>query len=173
MAETPKSTASTTSLRPSFAPDVTERALAAGSIILLVAILAAVARGHAQWSRIPAVVWLHLATIGVALVTTPILLLRPRGDRLHRQLGWTWVVSMFSTALISFGIRLSNAGALSAIHIFSAATLIVVPVIVFSARTHRISRHRRSVRIAVSGALLSAGFFTFPFNRMLGTWLFG
>lgn len=166
-------TVSTPTLRPSFAPDYTERALAAGSVVLLVAILAAVARGHAQWSQIPAVVWLHLATIGVALVTTPILLLRPRGDRLHRLLGWTWVVAMFSTALISFSIRLSNAGALSAIHLFSAATLIVVPVIVFSARTHRISRHRRGVRIAVSGALLSAGFFTFPFNRLLGAWLFG
>jgi hypothetical protein len=41
---------------------------------------------------------------------------------------------MFATALISFGIRFSNAGALSAIHLFSAATLIVVPIIAFSSR---------------------------------------
>lgn len=147
--------------------------MAAGAAILLIAIIAAIIRGRAQWSEIPGVVWLHLATIGVALVTTPILMLRTRGDRLHRQLGWLWVAAMFSTALISFGIRLSNAGALSVIHLFSAATIIVVPVIVLSAGRHQITKHRRRVQIAVSGALLSAGFFTFPFNRLLGSWLFG
>lgn len=73
----------------SLAPNATERMLAAGSIVLLCAICAAIVRGHEDWGRIPGVVWLHLATIGVALVTTPILMLRPRGDRLHRRLGWT------------------------------------------------------------------------------------
>jgi uncharacterized membrane protein len=29
------------------------------------------------------------------------------------------------------------------------------------------------VRGMVTGALLVAGFFTFPFGRMLGAWLFG
>ena len=32
--------------------------------------------------------------------------------------------------------------------------------------------HRGSVRGMVTGALLVAGFFTFPFDRMLGHWLF-
>jgi uncharacterized membrane protein len=35
-----------------------------------------------------------------------------------------------------------------------------------------VKRHRRSVRAMVTGALLIAGFFTFPFNRLLGHWLF-
>jgi uncharacterized membrane protein len=36
-----------------------------------------------------------------------------------------------------------------------------------------VARHRRTIRALVIGALLVAGFFTFPFGRMLGVWLFG
>jgi uncharacterized membrane protein len=67
----------------------------------------------------------------------------------------------------------SHPGHLSVIHILSAWTLIVVPVIVFAARSGNIVRHRRSVRGMVIGALLIAGFFTLPPFRMLGQWLFG
>jgi uncharacterized membrane protein len=35
------------------------------------------------------------------------------------------------------------------------------------------ARHRRGIRAMVLGALLIAGFFTFPFDRLLGRWLFG
>jgi hypothetical protein len=80
-------TSASTGRRASLQPDVFERALTAGAFGLLVAIIAAGVRGRAQWDQIPGVVWLHLATIGVALVTTHVLMLRTRGDRLHRQLG--------------------------------------------------------------------------------------
>ena len=46
-------------------------------------------------------------------------------------------------------------------------------MIVWRARTHRVAAHRRSIRGIVIGALLVAGFFTFPFDRLLGSWLFG
>jgi uncharacterized membrane protein len=80
---------------------------------------------------------------------------------------------MFLTALLSFDIRLVNKGGLSIIHILSVWTMIQVPIIVWSAKTHNIPRHRRSVRGMVLGALLIAGFFTFPFDRLMGHWLFG
>lgn len=155
------------------APDRAERVLAIGAAVLLAAVLLAVARGHAQWGMVPRAVWLHLATIGVALALTPAILLRPRGSRLHRWLGWIWATCLFATALASFAIRLSNPGHLSVIHILSAWTVGLVPLIVWSAATHRVALHRRAVRGAVSGALLTAGFFTFPFDRLLGHWLFG
>ena len=74
----------TAKARP-FTPDGFERFLAASAIVLLLAVLAAIVRGHAHWGQADAPIWLHLGTILVAL--TPTMLLRPRGDRLHRRLG--------------------------------------------------------------------------------------
>lgn len=153
--------------------DTFDRVLAIGAGVLLVALFAALWRGRGEWGSIPVAVWLHLATIAIALVLTPVMLLRPRGDRRHRQLGYVWAASMLATALISFDIRLTGRGSFSWIHILSVWTVIQVPLIVWSARAHQHARHRAAVRGMVLGALLIAGFFTFPFGRLLGSWLFG
>lgn len=154
------------------APDGFERFLSAGAAALLVFILIAVAKGHAQWVKVPVVVWPHLMTIIMAVALTPVMLLRRRGDRRHRQLGWVWAIAMVATAISSFFIREGNRGSFSVIHVLSVWTLVQVPLIVWSARTHRLRAHRSAVRGMVTGALLVAGFFTFPFDRMLGQWLF-
>ena len=117
------------------------------------------------------VIWAHLATVMLPLGLTPVQLLRRRGDAAHRTLGWIWAVSLFATALISFGIRDINDGGLSFIHIFSVVTIITVPMLVFAARYHRIARHRGAVRGLVAGALLTAGYFTLIPDRILGGWL--
>ena len=155
------------------APDTFERVLAAGAVVLLTAVFAALVRGHAQWGTVPAIVWAHIATILVALALTPVLLLGHRGDRRHRWLGRIWAAAMLLTAALSFGIHLGNPGGFSVIHILSAWVLIQAPLLWHSARTHRVARHRRHVRGLVTGALLVAGAFTFPFDRLLGRWLFG
>jgi uncharacterized membrane protein len=107
------------------------------------------------------------------MALTPTMMLRRRGDRLHRQLGWVWVTAMLLTALSTFFIQAINQGSFSVIHILSLWTVIQVPRIVWNARNHRVEKHRSAVRGMVAGALLIAGFFTFPFGRMLGSWLFG
>lgn len=157
--------------RATFAPDTFERVLAIGAVVLTIAVLAALARGYGEWSRVPPVVWIHLATIMIALALTPTMLLRPRGDRLHRRLGRVWAVAMIGTAGISLFIH-GPTSSFSIIHILSVWTLIQVPIIWSSARNHNVVRHRRAVRGMVFGALLIAGFFTFPFDRLLGHWLF-
>jgi len=158
----------------SLRPGTFDRLLAGGAVILLGFVLAALAKGAAQWGQVPPVIWAHILTILTALVLTPVMLLRRRGDRLHRQLGYVWVAAMGVTAAMTFGIRtISPSGGLSWIHILSAWTLIQVPLIVWSARTHNVARHRQSVRGMVLGALIIAGIFTFPFNRLMGHWLFG
>jgi uncharacterized membrane protein len=48
-----------------------------------------------------------------------------------------------------------------------------VILLVWYARRHQVARHRGAVRGMVMGALLVAGFFTFPFGRLMGRWLFG
>lgn len=155
------------------APDKYERFLAVGAAVLFGCMVAAILRGQAEWARVPALVWLHLATIAVALALTPALLLQPRGVRRHRRLGTIWVAAMIATAILSLFIRDSNPGHFSVIHIISAGVLILVPRAWWSARQHRVAAHRSAIRGIVTGALLVAGFFTFPFDRLLGHWLFG
>lgn len=155
------------------APDAYEKLLSIAAILLLAAVLAAIVRGHPYWTHIQPIIWVHLLTITVAVALTPIMLLRRRGDARHRTLGTIWVLAMLATAISSFFVRLSNPGGFSPIHILSVWTLIQVPIIWWSARHHNIARHRGAVRGMVTGALLIAGFFTFPFHRMLGEWLFG
>ena len=156
----------------SLAPNVYEKLLSAGAIILLGCVVVAILKGRAEWASIPLLVWPHLLTIVVAVALTPVMLLRPRGTTAHRQLGWVWVSAMFLTAFLSLFLRTASNGSFSVIHILSVYTMIQVPIIVWSARKHNLKRHRYGVRAMVTGALLIAGFFTFPFNRLLGHWLF-
>ena len=157
----------------SIAPDSYETLLGIGAIILLVAVIVALAKGQAEWGRVPWVVWPHLATIIVALVLTPVMMFRRRGDGRHRILGTIWVGAMILTALFSFAIRSNPGGGFGWIHLLSIWTLVQVPWLWWRARSHNVAGHRRGVRGMVTGALLIAGFFTFPFDRLLGHWLFG
>ena len=157
----------------SLKPDLYDRILTVAALALLAAVGTAVWKGRAEWGEVPTIIWAHIATIVVALVLTPVMLLRRRGDRLHRRLGWIWATAMATTAAATFGIRGLNQGSLSLIHILSAWTLIQVPLIVWAARTHNVARHRNAVRGMVTGALIIAGIFTFPFDRLMGHWLFG
>lgn len=157
----------------SIRPERIDRILSVGAILLLIAITAAIAKGHEQWGRVPTLIWLHLLTILVAVALTPVMLLRARGDRKHRAIGKVWIVAMLATAVTSLFIHMSGPGRFSVIHILSAWTLVQVPLIWRTARRHNMVRHRRAVHGMVIGALLIAGFFTFPFHRLLGSWLFG
>jgi len=159
--------------RVDLAPGRFDQVLAAAAILLLAAVSAALSRGRPEWGEVPPIVWGHIATVVTALALTPIMLLRRRGDRLHRLLGWVWCGAIAATAIASFGIRGLNGGSLSFIHLLSAWTLFQVPLIVLAARSHNVARHRNAVRGMVTGALLIAGIFTFPFGRLLGHWLFG
>ncbi len=154
-------------------PDTYEKILAVAAMLLFAAVIAAIVRGHPYWARIQPIIWVHLLTIMIALALTPTMLLRRHGDARHRRIGTIWVVAMLATAASSFFVRLSNPGGFSPIHILSVWTMIQVPIIWWTARHHNIARHRGAVRGMVTGALLIAGFFTFPFHRMLGEWLFG
>lgn len=157
----------------SLAPDTYERVLAWIAAALLTAVAVALVKGRPEWHEVPQTIWLHIATIAVALALTPVMLLGRRGTRLHRRLGWVWVAAMAITAASTFFIRTIDPGRLWFIHILSAWTLIQVPLLVLRARRHEHDKHRASVRGMVTGALIVAGIFTFPYDRLMGSWLFG
>ena len=121
-----------------------ERILAYAALLLIALVAVALARGVADGGHMPAVVWLHLASVALPLCLTPVMLLRRRGDSLHRTLGWIWATSMFATALVSFGIRDSATLSFSVIHIFSVVTVVTTPLLVLAARRGKLARHRQA-----------------------------
>jgi uncharacterized membrane protein len=161
--------------------------LAALSLVMALAALVAIVRGFGRWGALPPVGWLHLMTILVATFLTPVMLLRPKGTRPHRRLGYVWAGAMVLTAVTSLFFKVRGdsvssmgvssmgvfSGDFSPIHILSVFVLVMVPVAVLRARRHDRAGHESAIRGLVIGALLVAGFFTFPYGRLLGTWLFG
>lgn len=154
-------------------PDRFETFLGWGALAMLAAIFTAIFRATGHWREPPPQVWLHLLTIIIALVLTPVMLWSARGTARHRLLGYIWSGAMLLTALVSLTIRQVNRGHFSLIHILSVYVLLQLVLLVQAARSGNIARHRICVRGLVLGALLIAGFFTFPFQRMLGQWLWG
>ncbi|WP_114520967.1 DUF2306 domain-containing protein [Altererythrobacter sp. ZODW24] len=157
----------------SLAPSKLDYTLGVLALAILAAALIALFRGMDEWHQLPPRLWFHIVTVTVATALTPIMLWRRRGDKSHRVLGYIWVFCMVSTALVSFTLRFINPGGFSPIHLLSILTLVVSWKLVAKARAHKPIEHRREVRGIVTGALLIAGFFTFPFNRLMGTWLQG
>ena len=154
-------------------PDRKDRLLGLGTLAMLAVMLVALARGRAHWGEVPGPVWFHLGTIAVALVLTPVLLWRRRGDRRHRWLGYAWVAALVVTALDSFFIRQIRPGHLSPIHLLSALVLFAMFRLVSAARHQDHATHRSAVRGTVFGALLISGLLTLSGGRLLGTLLFG
>lgn len=152
-------------------PDRFDLFLSAAAAVMLVLALTAVAKGAGGWARVQPQVWLHLLTVLAALALTPFLLLMRRGTRRHRQIGYAWCVALFATAFASLFVHGINGG-FSPIHALSVLTLVAVPRIIHTARTHQVAKHRLTVRIVTSGALILAGAFTLLPSRQLGHWLF-
>lgn len=156
--------------------------LSVATLVLIAAVLVAIIRGAPHWQAVPALVWLHLSLVLVAMALTPVMLLRRKGTRWHRRLGYVWITAMVLTAATTLFFKTGVMGPghvgiltgdISPIHALSLFVLVLAPIVVVRARQHDRARHERTVRGLVFGALLIAGFFTFPFNRLLGSWLFG
>ena len=121
--------------------------------------------GHSVWLAI------HLASVIPTLPLGAYVLIRRKGDRLHRLLGRLWAMLMMTAALSSFGLH-GLTGRLSWIHLLSLLTLVTIPRGVMQAMRGDIARHRRSMTLVYAG-LVTAGAFSFVPGRLIGTWLFG
>ena len=113
------------------------------------------------------VLQIHIAAAVVALAIGLVLLAGAKGNRLHRTLGWAWVLAMATVAISSFFVREINGGALSLIHLLSGWTVIVLPMAVYAARRHEVARHRGRMTGLFVGALVIAGMFTLFPGRLM------
>lgn len=138
-------------------------------------IVAAMARHFATGSATPSApsLWLPIH-LGAAIPVVPLgawVLLRRKGDRLHKLLGRIWATLMMVVALSSFGLT-GMFGHLGPIHILSLSVIVGMPRAIWFARTGRIRAHVRGMAI-MYGSSLAAALFAFVQGRVLGAWLFG
>lgn len=114
----------------------------------------------------------HVAFAMISLVLTPVMLLRRKGDRLHKVIGRIWVLAMALTAISSFWIlTIRIIGPFSPIHGLSLLTLYSLVAAIYEARRGRISRHKQHIVGAAAG-LVGAGLFTLLPGRLMSKTVF-
>ncbi len=85
---------------------------------------------------------IHLFTALAALVLGAVLMTVRKGRTFHRVAGWVWVSLVSVTAGATLFITTLNHGSWSLLHLFTAWTLIALPLAVIAARRHQVTRHR-------------------------------
>ena len=116
----------------------------------------------------------HAFAAMAAFVLGVIQLAAPKGTLPHRTIGWIWVVLMLAVAASSFWIhQIKLWGPWSPIHLLSIFTLVMLPLGVWYAHSHRVVNHRRVMIGIFSGALVIAGLFTLLPGRIMHTVVFG
>lgn len=111
---------------------------------------------------------IHIVAAILAFLIGGYVLIRRKGDRLHRNLGKAWVALMALTALTSFAIHtIRMAGPFSPIHILSVVTLVSLWIAVRAARQSDIVRHLNAMRSLYVFALIGAGTFAFLPGRLM------
>ncbi|MDA9504066.1 membrane protein [Bradyrhizobium sp. CCBAU 11386] len=117
---------------------------------------------------------LHAFAAMTALVLGLVQFAAPKGTLPHRTIGWIWVVLMAVVAASSFWIhQIRLVGPFSPIHFLSIFTLVVLPLAVWRAHTHRVADHRRMMIFIFAGALVVAGLFTLMPGRIMHHVIFG
>lgn len=118
---------------------------------------------------------IHLATAIPALILGPVVLLRRKGDAIHRLMGRSWVGLMLVTAAASAFINSPGGGVMgtgfSFIHVFTIWTLVNAPLGIWLARNGKIDAHRGVMKGLYIG-LCVAGATTLIPGRLFGTMLF-
>jgi uncharacterized membrane protein len=97
-----------------------------------------------------------------------------KGTTRHRALGYTWAALMLVVAISSFWVHeIRLWGPWSPIHLLSIFTLVMLPLGLWAAHSHAVSRHRSTMIGLYLGALVIAGLFTLAPGRIMHKILFG
>ncbi|MEM9054363.1 MAG: DUF2306 domain-containing protein [Pseudomonadota bacterium] len=115
----------------------------------------------------PTVIQVHVAGALSAFSIGLILLFAPKGFRLHKTLGWAWIIAMGVTAVSSFFITGLMGRSYSPIHALSAWTMIGLPFGVAAVRRRELKKHRQTMTGMYVGAMVIAGLFSFLPGRLM------
>ena len=117
---------------------------------------------------------LHAFAAMTAFVLGLVQFAAPKGTLPHRTIGWIWVGLMAAVAISSFWIhQIRLVGPWSPIHLLSIFVLVMLPIAVWRAHTHRVAEHRLIMILMFAGALVIAGLFTLVPGRIMHTVVFG
>ena len=114
----------------------------------------------------------HLAAVAPAVVIGVAQLFMAKGTRLHKLMGWAWVLAMLVVAVSSFWIMEIRKGAgFSVIHLLSVWILICLAVAIWHIRRGNVRVHKRFMVGATLG-LFGAGLGALAPGRFLAVLLF-
>lgn len=124
-------------------------------------------------SASPPIPW-HAFAAFTALVLGGAQLALPKGTPRHRVAGYVWVALMLVIAVSSFWIRQIHLfGPFSPIHLLSILVLVTVPIAVWHAHNHRVTKHRKAMIALYVFALVGAAVFTLLPGRIMHAVVFG
>ena len=147
-------------------------ALAAVGVMVAIGVIFALGRPRphafdaALFARQPRVIQAHVIAAVLALLLGLAQFAGPKGNTVHRVIGWTWALLMVTVSVSSFAM-LSLGGGLNPIHALSAAVLVLVPLGVIAARRGDVARHRGYMTGVFVFGLIVAGAFTFVPGRLM------
>jgi uncharacterized membrane protein len=119
------------------------------------------------------VVFVHAVSMTSATVLGGWLLWGRKGVAAHRIGGWAWVLLMATAAITSLFMPSSfpNLGGFGPIHLLTLLVMVMLPLGVYRARSHRVEAHRQTMKGLYIGACIVAGAFTLLPSRLLGQML--
>lgn len=110
----------------------------------------------------PPHIQIHAISAFLAIIVGPIAILRKRRDRLHKTMGYVWVVSMIVAAASSFLIHsFPLIGPFSPIHLLSILVFWTLWSAISHVRAGRVTEHALAMRSLYWRGLLIAGFLNF------------
>ncbi len=123
----------------------------------------------------PAIIQFHVAAALIGIVIGPFALFRNRRDRVHKTLGYIWVVSIAAVSLSALwiGSEIAILWHFGPIHLLSLFTLWGVGEGIWHIRRGNIAAHRASMQSVWFGAMGLAGLFTFAPGRIMNQVVFG
>lgn len=127
----------------------------------------------AIWERLSTPIQIHILAAVAALALGAALMAVRKGRRFHRIAGWGWVGLVSVTAGSTLFITSLNHGSWSILHLFTAWTLIALPLAVVFARRHNVTRHRGIMMGLFYGGFAVNFFIAFIPGRSLWQMFFG